>query len=80
MGTSHYANLDNSPRLQKLLMHLSDGNAHSTLDIVHNTGLCAINSGISELRCNDIPVTCKCVARGIFTYQLTELAACNEKD
>jgi hypothetical protein len=80
MGSSHYANLDNSDRLQRLLMALADGATHTTLDLIHSTGLCAINSGISELRCNDIPVTCKCVARGIFTYQLTELAACNEKD
>ena len=72
-GTIHFAKLDTSPRLQRLLMHLSDGAEHSTLDIVKNTHLCAINSAITELRRNNIPVTCRRVDKGLYTYQLTEL-------
>jgi nitric oxide reductase activation protein len=70
----HYAKLDSSSRLQKLLMHLSDGAEHSTLDIIKNTSLCAINSAISELRRNGIAVTCRRIGREVWTYQLTDLA------
>jgi hypothetical protein len=74
MGTSHFANLDNSDRLQKLLMALSDGAEHTTLELIKDTGLCAINSGISELRFNMIPITCRCITKGVYSYQLTEFS------
>lgn len=55
----HYAKLENSPRLQRTLEVLADKEKHSTLDLIQQTGSCAIASIVSELRRNGIGVECK---------------------
>ena len=55
----HAARLDYSPRLQAVLAALRDGAEHSTLDLVHETGVLAINSTVSELRANGYVITCR---------------------
>jgi hypothetical protein len=45
-----YANLDNSDRLQRLVRFLSDGEEHSTRDIVIGAEVMAVGTAISELR------------------------------
>lgn len=57
----HYARLDNSPRLQRFANLLADGRRHSTRDVIRATGICAVNSAASELRCNDVQVECEYV-------------------
>lgn len=55
----HAARLDHSPRLQAVLRALSDGAERSTLDLVRETGRCAINSIVSELRANGYAIHCR---------------------
>lgn len=54
----HAARLENSPRLQRVLDVLMTGRALSTLDIVVETGVCAVNSCIAELRANGFDIRC----------------------
>ena len=65
----HYAHLAKSKRLQRTLRLLSDGQEHSTRDIIRGADVCAVNSVISELRANGIPVR-SCVKGGIWFYRL----------
>ena len=65
----HYARLANSPRQQRVLKLLSDGQEHTTRDIVLRANVCAVNSIISELRCNGINVACR-QERRIYNYRL----------
>lgn len=71
-GMIHYAKLAGSARLQKVLRHLSDGQPHTTLDIIQATGMCAINSIVTELRMNGIRIKCNAVKgfRGRYEYTL----------
>ncbi len=55
----HAARLDDSPRLQEVLAALQDGEEKSTLDLIHETGRCAINSIVSELRANGLRIDCR---------------------
>ena len=48
----HAARLSRSKRLQRVHALLSDGEWHSTRDIVHAAQVCAVNSIIAELRHN----------------------------
>lgn len=48
----HAARIENSPRLQRAHGLLSDGEWHSTRDLVTNAHLCAVNSVVAELREN----------------------------
>lgn len=54
----HAARLENSPRLQRVLDVLMTGRALSTLDIVVEAGVCAVNSCIAELRANGYDIRC----------------------
>jgi len=58
-GKNHYAKLDKSPRLQRLLAFLQKGGEHSTRDIIINTGVVAVSSAASELRENGYNVGCR---------------------
>ena len=55
----HAARLAHSPRLQSALAALGDGAEHSTLDLVHEAGVCAVNSVIAELRANGYAIHCR---------------------
>ena len=68
----HYAQLANSARLQKVLRYLCDGQPHTTLEIIQATGMCAINTIITELRMNGIRIKCNAVKgfRGRYEYTL----------
>ena len=54
----HKANLSRSPRLQRLLAALQDGRAHSTMELIREAGICAVNSAVAELRLNGYRVSC----------------------
>ena len=62
----HSATLETSDRLRRVDKLLSDGNEHSTLDIVTGAQVCAVNSIISELRDNGRDITCQ--RRGRYWY------------
>lgn len=55
----HYARLDKSKRLQRLLSVLADGEEHTTMDIIRKASICAVNSAVSELRRNGYNVLCR---------------------
>lgn len=65
----HSANIETSSRLQSVLNVLRDGLPHSTRELIHASGMCAINSIISELRDNGIGVKCEREGR-IYRYRL----------
>jgi hypothetical protein len=54
----HAARLENSPRLQRVLDVLMTGRDLTTLDIVVEAGVCAVNSCIAELRANGYDIRC----------------------
>lgn len=65
----HFARTEKSPRLQRVLKKLRDGNKHTTLDLIQEANVCAVNSIISELRMNGHDITCK--RKGdVWEYQL----------
>lgn len=55
----HAAALDSSPRLQRVHALLSSGQAYSTLEIVQQARVCAVNSIIAELRANGETIACR---------------------
>lgn len=66
----HWARLDRSLRLQRVLAVLSDGEGHTTRDLIRQADVCAINSCVSELRANGLDIDCKPEGRGRFSYRL----------
>lgn len=72
MGRIHAARLENSPRLQRLLALLRDGQRHSTRDIVMRAQIMAVSAAITELRANGIGVNSECIGRGRWEYFLGE--------
>ncbi len=55
----HAARLDRSPRLQRVHALLSDGLWHSTLTIIEDARVCAVNSIVAELRENGCYIECR---------------------
>ena len=68
----HHAHLSSSARLQRVLNLLSDGQPHSTMDIVTGARVCAVNSIIAELREQGIAITCQRTAN-VWRYQLGKM-------
>lgn len=66
----HAARLDKSRRLKRVLNVLSDGAEHSTLDIVRQARVCAVNSIVAELRHNGFSIACQ--RRGEYWYYRLE--------
>ena len=55
----HAARIERSARLQRVLAVLEAGGWHSTMDIVREAGVCAVNSAIAELRANGLAIECR---------------------
>lgn len=64
----HAARLDHSERLQRVAALLAGGGEYTTLEIIQQAGVCAVNSIIAELRANGRDVRCKAISRGIYVY------------
>lgn len=63
------ARLSSSERLQRVADFLRDGLPHTTLDIVQEAHVCAVNSCIAELRANGLDIECH--RKGdVWTYRL----------
>lgn len=60
-GTIHAALLENSPRLQRVAKYLSDGKAHSTMDIQIDCRVCGVPAIKAELihPKNGFDIVCK---------------------
>ena len=66
----HAARLDRSPRLLRVHALLADGVERSTLEIVREAHVCAVNSCIAELRANGAVVTVR-REKGLWLYSMT---------
>ena len=55
----HAARIEHSPRLQRVNALLSDGRWRSTREIMSEAQVCAVNSCVSELRANGLPILCR---------------------
>ncbi len=55
----HAARLSRSVRLRRVLAVLRDRREHSTLDLIHAAGACAVSAIVSELRANGHRITCR---------------------
>lgn len=53
------AKLTTSDRLQRVLAVLMDYRRHTTRDIIKKAHVCAVNSIVSELRVNGVPIICE---------------------
>lgn len=68
-GSIHFAKLDKSPRLQRVLSCLRVS-PQTTRDLVFNADVCAVNTAIQELRMNGYNITCTPIAKGVYKYEL----------
>lgn len=66
------AQLENSQRLQRTIAVLEDGREHTTLNIIANAKICAVNSAVAELRDNGFDI--KCQRRGDLWFYKMEMA------
>lgn len=55
----HAARIEHSDRLRRVYALLRDGRPRTTLDIVREAGVCAVNSIVAELRANGVDVVCQ---------------------
>lgn len=59
----HAAQLSKSARLKRVLKALTEadkkGEALSTMQIIEQAKVCAVNSIVAELRANGYPISCK---------------------
>ena len=55
----HYARIEHSPRLQRLLSVLRQGGWYSTRDLVKEAEVMAISSAVDELRENGFDIQCE---------------------
>ena len=70
MGRIRAAKLDGSPRLQRVMRVLDEGDWVGTMEIVHRAQVCAVNSCIAELRANGIEIESRCQGQGLWEYRL----------
>lgn len=47
-----------SPRLQRVLAILKDGQAHTTRSLIRKANVCSVSSIIAELRCHGAVIDC----------------------
>ena len=57
--TMHAASIEKSERLGRVLDLLSQGGEFSTLDIIRQAHVCAVNSIVAELRQNGFDINCQ---------------------
>lgn len=53
------ASIERSERLGRVLDLLSQGGEYTTLDIIKQANVCAVNSIVAELRCNGFDIDCQ---------------------
>lgn len=68
----HFARLEKSERLQRVLNILLDGKPRTTREIVREADVCAVNSIICELRANGYSIECTPIKKGRYEYRLVK--------
>jgi len=71
----HAARLEASPRLQRVLWALMDGQWHTTRELIVAAEVCAVNSCIAELRANGVAIETRCEGVGRYAYRLVDMPA-----
>lgn len=71
--STHAARADYSARLRRVLHVLADGAEYTTLDLMQQAHVCAVNAIVSELRENGYRITCQ--RRGDRWYYQMDVAA-----
>jgi hypothetical protein len=71
------ARLDRSPRLQRVLSVLWQGDWLTTRDLIRRTGACAINSAVAELRQGGYQIETRLEKEdfnspGVYSYRLIQ--------
>ena len=69
-GTIHFARVDNSARLQRVLEVLLDHKPHTTREIRVRADVCNVSTDVCELRLNGYTIICHQLGRGRFEYTL----------
>lgn len=69
----HAARLGHSDRLQRVRALLVDGVPRSTMEIITQARVCAVNSIVAELRHNGVPVACQRVG-DVWLYWIEQSA------
>ncbi len=69
MGHIHAAKFW-TPRTKSVYLALCMGPGLTTREIIRETGYCAINSIVSELRQNGVHINCERVDKGIYRYRM----------
>mgnify|MGYP000442267842 CR=1 FL=1 len=68
-----WARIESSPRLQRVLWAMMDGQWHSTRELIVEAEVCAVNSCIAELRANGIEIETRCTGVGRYQYRLVRI-------
>jgi hypothetical protein len=66
-----FAKIERSQRLQRTLKALQSARELSTLELIHQANIVAVNSAISEQRRNGYSISCRSVDR-VYYYRLGE--------
>lgn len=72
MGKIHYAKLETSDRLRRVLSVLADGREDNTLDLMAYARVCAVSTAVAELRANGFDIRCQ--RRGDLWFYRMEVA------
>lgn len=66
----HFAKVNKSERLQRVLKLLSDGKPYTTREIIEKAYVCAVSTIIAELRANNFNISCEPIKKGVYEYKL----------
>ena len=66
----HYAKLESSKRLQRVLALLKRGGWGTTREIDRLADVCAVSTAITELRRNGLNILCQPAGQGRYKYKL----------
>jgi len=70
-GKIHARKISKAGTLARVIARLQRSPA-TTLEIIRDCGVCAVNSIIAEIRANGIAVNCSQIGRGKFLYSLAK--------
>lgn len=80
-GKIRYAQLEKSPRLQRILSLLCCGKfpEYSTLDIIQGARVTAVSAAVAELRENLIEIDCRKGRANTYYYRLMDVTAAQNR-
>lgn len=67
---NHYAHINTSERLQRIMLVLKDGKPHTTLEIQNKARVCAVGAAMQEIKAGGYRVECSRRKDRAFEYVL----------